>query len=94
MITIDLPEVFTEKFVSRIPSQRQHISKLLKQGIAVSYSLSFDRKKLWVVLAADSEAEVHTLINKFPIKNYIKYELCPLLFNETSLNTVPHLWLN
>jgi hypothetical protein len=94
MVIIDLPKVFSPEFITLIPSQRQHINRLLKKGDVVNYSLSYDRKRLWVVVAAFSEKEVHNVIHGFPIRNYIGYTVIPLLFNETSLNSVPHLWLN
>lgn len=94
MVIIDLPKVFSPEFITLIPSQRQHISRLLKKGDVVNYSLSYDRKKLWMVIAAVSEKEVHTIIQSFPVRNYIGYSIIPLLINETSLNSMPHLWLN
>ncbi len=94
MVIIDLPAGFTREFISIIPSQRKHINRLLRRGEVSNYSLSSDRRKLWIVLSSFSEAEVHDIIRQLPIHKHIRYTVYPLLFNETSLNSVPHLWLN
>jgi hypothetical protein len=94
MVEIDLPKVMSEEFKSLIPFQRLFINGMMKKGIIVNYSLSLDRGKLWVVMAANSIHEVKNHVGTFPIYCYISYKVYELLFHEGSFNAVPHLWLN
>jgi hypothetical protein len=94
MVEISLPEELGPEFINLIPLQRALINNLLKKGVIVNYSLSLDRGKLWVVVAARSVPQVKTIIGSFPIIGFIKYSVHELLFHEGTLNAVPHLWLN
>ena len=94
MIDIDLPHEPDEGFMQLIPYQRAHISKLMKKGMLTNYSLSFDRRKLWVVLHAESHHQVKQILGSFPIFNYIRFTINNLLFHEANTITAPQLWLN
>jgi hypothetical protein len=94
MVEISLPKIMDLEFGNLIPYQRSMIHNLIKKGIIVNYSLSLDRGKLWVVVAARSISEVKNIVGSFPIINYITYTVNELLFHEGSYNPVPHFWLN
>ena len=94
MIDIELQGVFNDDFFQLIPAQREYINRLLKKGVIVNYSLSADRKKLWVTMNASSQGEVQEIVDSFPIRKYLRYQIYTLLFHESSEALVPHLWLN
>jgi muconolactone delta-isomerase len=94
MADIKLPEKMDDDFVRLIPSQRAYVNRMMKKGIITSYSLSFNRRKLWVVLNADDRVNAHEIIGAFPIYPYISYELYSLLFHESNTINAPQLWLN
>ena len=54
MIDIDLPSTPTEEFIELIPSQRAHVNTLMAESKIVSYSLSMDRSRLWVIVNAET----------------------------------------
>ena len=93
MIEITLPDTMTSEFIELIPSQRKFIDKMMKKGVIISYSLSFDRSKLWVVVLSNSISEVRNLVGSFPIFCYIKFKINNLLFHEAN-SQVPQFWLN
>ena len=83
MIEIDLPEMFTETFMSKIPEQRDHINKLLARGIIRSYTLSLDRSKLWIVAIAEDEFAVIQMIDRFPLAEYMIPDITELMFHNS-----------
>ena len=94
MIDIDLPKEVTAEFLSLIPKQKNLVSKLMKEGRISNYSLSYDRRKVWIVLNAQSAFEVKDTIRSFPIYTYIRYKVHNLLFHDSSSINTPQLWLN
>lgn len=94
MVDIDLPETLSPDFMKLIPHQRKYITRMMKKGVVASYSVSYDRKKLWVTVHADSLYDVKNLIGSFPIFNHIRFTIHNLLFHESSYLTSPQMWLN
>lgn len=94
MAEIDLPKQYSVEFVSLIPEQRATVSKLLKKGVILNYSLAMDRSKLWVILEAKDKLEARNIIGSFPIFNHIRVKIFDLMFNQVTANIIPQLWLN
>lgn len=94
MVDIDLPELLSSEYIKLIPKQRSFVNKMMGEGVISNYSLSFDRRKLWVVINTDTPLEVKTIIESFPIYNHIKFKINSLLFHETNITSIPHMWLN
>jgi hypothetical protein len=94
MVDIELPDAINEEFIILIPYQRAAINKMMKQGIISNYSLSIDRRKLWVVMNAESLKEVKMKLATFPIHSFISYKIFNLLFHESNTISTPQLWLN
>ncbi len=94
MIDIYLPRQADEDYFNLIPSQRVMVNKLLNEGVIINYSLSEDRKRLWVILLAGSLLEAKKIISKFPVFPYVEAKIYNLLFHQTTTNSLPQLWLN
>ena len=94
MADISLPETLSNEFIALIPKQRAFVKKMMNEGVISNYSLSSDRKKLWVIINAATRFDAHNIIGSFPISNYIRYTINNLLFHETNVAFVPHMWLN
>ena len=94
MVDIDFLGELDFKFWQLIPAQRRLVNGLMKNGVISDYSLSIDRQKLWVVINADKLKEVKAVIESFPIRDYISYNIYSLLFHERNSISVPQLWLN
>lgn len=94
MIDIDLPETLSREFIKLIPKQRAFVKRMMNEGIISNYSLSSDRKKLWVVVNADTPFDVKNIMGSFPIFNHIRFKINNLLFHDTSFTSIPQMWLN
>lgn len=94
MVDIQLPEIFSDDFVSLIPAQRAHIDQLLGDRVISSYTLSLDRSKLWATVPADSEEEVMDLLAEMPLMKFMRVDIYELAFHETSTMGIPHMSLN
>ena len=79
MVDINLPDTFDPEFAELIPHQRAFTYKMMEKGTIINYSLSMDRKKLWVIISAESIREVKKVMSSFPIINYIRFTIHDLL---------------
>ncbi len=94
MVDIQLPDSLNREFMKLIPHQRKFINRLMKKGIIVSYSVAYDRKKLWVIINAETLFDVKNVIGSFPIFTHITFKIHNLLFHESSHLAAPQMWLN
>lgn len=81
MIDIDLPEEMTKEFLSLIPKQRKVVDNLVQDGVIDNYTLSFDRKKLWIVMNAQNENSAMDILSTFPLIGYMQLQLHELAFH-------------
>lgn len=93
-VDIDLVDSFSTPFIQTIPAQRDIVNKLMDEGIIVSYSLSVERDKLWIVMEAKTEQDVLDILAKFPLIKYMKPEIFELAFHDNIHSGFPHLSLN
>jgi len=94
MIIIKFLALFNEEFVSLIPSQRDEVSRLMDKGILTSYSLSLDRKTLWITLIASSSEAVETTLKMMPLYKFMHYEIVELMFHNNPVFTPMHFSMN
>jgi muconolactone delta-isomerase len=94
MVEINLPDPFPEDFIIKIPEQRQVINGLLETEKLHSYSLSLDRRKLWCIVNGESEYEVITILNEFPLIDYMDYSITELMFHNGVVLKVPAFSIN
>ncbi len=94
MVEFDLPVPFTETFVERIPEQRMMVDEFMNAGKIISFALSEDRSRLWMVLHADNDFEVLDIINEFPLIEEMPYTITELMFNHAGAFKVPAFSLN
>ncbi|TAF76809.1 MAG: hypothetical protein EAZ53_03350 [Bacteroidetes bacterium] len=94
MVSINLPESIDNNFVSLIPDQRVYVDTLIAKGTILSYSLSVDRTKLWIIFSCQNEKEVAKYLNRFPIAEYLEYEIIELLFHNSPEMVFPAISLN
>ncbi len=84
IVDIQIPMNPDQEFFELIPLQRNHIDKLLEQGVIMSYSLSLDRLRLWVTMNAHTEREAIEILSTFPMFKYFEPTIYPLMFHNTS----------
>lgn len=94
MVDITLPEHLTQDFAQLIPAQRSFINKMFERGIITSYSLTLDRSKLWVIFYTATAEDAEQVIRKFPIAEYITYQIHELMFHNSMSTMLPVVSLN
>jgi len=94
MIIVHFITTLNEEFVSLIPSQRTEVNRLMEKGILTSYSLSSDRKILWMILLAASSKAVETTLKMMPLYKFMQYEIIELLFHNNPSYTSMHFSMN
>ena len=94
LVHIELPDIFTTRFMSLIPRQRVIINKLLENKTLLSYSLDMERQNVWAFIDAKNEQEVMDLISTFPIIKDVKVNITELAFYDTAPIGLPELNMN
>ncbi len=82
-----------ENFWAIIPSHRQHVNELMRDETIVTYAVNEVRSKGWVVLNAQSEDEAREIVEEFPIRPFVRYEIDELFIFDSMIGA-PKLVLN
>ena len=93
-VHIKLPEIFTSRFASLIPGQRQLVNALLEKRVILNYALSMDRSNLWVTMQAKNQLAVMDILATFPIINDVKIEIFELAFFDAAHVGMPEIIMN
>lgn len=94
IIDCNLHNPHSEAFMQLIPSQRAVVNDLMFEGKILNYSVSIDRKKLWMVVNAESEEAVIDMLSKFPLIQFMDVEVHPLLFHNSPQRSFAQISLN
>ncbi len=94
MADITLPETITDEFAALIPFQRARVNVLMFEGKILSYSLSMDRSRLWVVVSAATVDDAHSIIASFPIYHFVRVQVQELMFHNGTHLLHPQFSLN
>ena len=89
LVEVELPENPDPMFFELIPQQRLQINKMMSEGKIISYTLSQDRQKLWCIFNASTEFDVMAMLSEFPLSNYMKSQIFPLMFHNSVLLSMP-----
>ena len=89
MVEFDVPYPMNAEFASLIPAQRNAADKMMADQQILSYSLTVDRRRLFVIFSADSEAELFKLITSLPLTPYMHYEYQELMFHNAPWLLLP-----
>lgn len=85
MIDINLPEEINDDFQSKIPMQVESVSLHMQSGNIISYTLTMDRHKLWIVVSARSKNDAKSMLKTMPLYSYFDYTIHELMFNNINL---------
>jgi muconolactone delta-isomerase len=94
MVDFTLPTDLPEEFVNKIPQQRSMVNRLLTEGKILNYALSLENSKLWVVFAAQSEADLMEMVHRLPLTQYMKVRVNELTFYNSLNGFVPAFSVN
>ena len=94
MVEVWLPEQFTPEMMALVPKQRLVVNHLMRKGRLRAYTLSGDRRRLWLVVVAEQEQDIDRIINAFPLAQYMTYESQELMFHNSVGEQLPTISLN
>jgi hypothetical protein len=86
MVIIRFISPFSEEFISLIPEQRAAANELMEKGIITSYSLSIDRRILWINLHVSSRDSVDETLQRMPLFKFMRYETVDLMFHNSPVS--------
>lgn len=93
-IDITLLDSFSKQFLELIPSQRRVVEQLMNDSKIISYSLSLDRSKLWIVAEGANDEEILDMLSEFPLIKFMRPDVHELAFHDNIHSGFPHLSLN
>ena len=93
-VHITLPDVFTRRFASLIPQQRECVNQLLQERVILNYALDIDRSHLWVTMQAKDHQTIMDVLATFPIIKDVKVEIFELAFFDSAPMGLPELIMN
>ena len=94
MVEVWLPDEFSAEMMALVPRQRMIVNHLMRKGRLRSYTLSGDRRRLWLVVLANEPTEIDRLISAFPLAPYMTYETQQLMFHNSIGEQLPSISLN
>lgn len=94
MIEVAMPKEPPMEFYVLVPSQRDFVVDMMDKGVILSYGLSEDRTKLWIVAVAGSFEEVGAMTERFPMFKFMDFKVEELMFYNNSKHKLPELSLN
>jgi muconolactone delta-isomerase len=94
MVEIFLPEAMEMDFMRMIPAHRAYINELITNGTILSYSISFDRSKGWIIFYSDKAEEVLDIVQQFPIHRFITIEINELFIHDGEAYRFPKMNYN
>lgn len=93
-IHIKLPELFSPRFASLIPQQRERVNALLDSRVILNYALDMERANLWITMVAENQEGVMDVLATFPIIKDVKVEVFELAFFDAAPIGLPDLIMN
>lgn len=94
MIRLRFPAEPGAEFFQLIPAQRAIVDRLLRRGLIRSYTLSADRRDLWIVVRAEDEDAVRRVIEKLPLSEFADVHAEEAMFHLAAEELFPEPSLN
>jgi hypothetical protein len=86
----DLDEYFWEI----LPEHRENVNNLLSKEVIETYGVNVERTKGWITINARDEDEVVNILESFPIRDYITYDVDQLFIFDNALGLMPKMVFN
>ena len=94
MVEFTMPSRLSDEFISAVPKQRRLIDQYLKNGKILSYALSVETYRMWVVFQVDSESELMSLISYLPLSSLLDVQISPLTLLNIPKDDLSDICLN
>lgn len=94
MVQIYLPDYLGDDFYTLIPKHREFINLLIEKGNIVNYYINAEKTKGWIEMNGKSADEVKGFVNRFPIKQFIRFDIQEIMIFDGEAYRLPKLVLN
>ncbi len=94
MVEFILPQHLDESFTKRLPEQRVVVDELFEDNRILSYTLSLEHKRIWMIVSTESENELQQIIGLLPLSKKMEKDYCLITFHITKPSELPEFSLN
>ena len=77
IVDIAITNPSAPELASLIPAERQRVAELAAQGLVTAGYMRNDAPGVFLIMQADSEAEVRAALESLPMHRFLKYEIIP-----------------
>jgi len=84
MIEFKIPQPMPQEMIELVGAQREKVDDLIVDGEILSYTLSRNREKLWIVVETETEVDAFDIISELPLTKYMKIDIHPLMFHDSA----------
>jgi hypothetical protein len=85
---------FSDDFMSYVPEHRTYINMLINTNVIESYAVSMETYRSWIILNAETKAEVDTILAKSTLYKFWTYDIDELFVYDSQNFRLPKLELN
>ena len=83
-----------ERMARLIPKQRAFVEEMFERGVFHMYTVSENLDKWWCSIEADSEEDVHRILEDMPIIDWLNPTINGLMFYNSADQMIPPISLN
>lgn len=95
MVELTLPEILSKEYILQIPKQKKLINKLILKGIISSYTVAYDRSRIWIVVKVKSISSCKKVLQMMPIYRFTNCSIYEIAIHKIiSQIHMHHLCLN
>lgn len=77
VIDIALTKPFDQELIDLVPAERQRVQELAAQGLVKAGYLRSDTRGAYLIMQADSEAEVRAALQSLPMHRFMQCAIVP-----------------
>jgi muconolactone delta-isomerase len=84
MIEFSIPQPMPQEMIELVGAQRDKVDELIFEGEILSYTLSRNRERLWIVVETETEDDAFDIISELPLTKFMKVDIHPLMFHDSA----------
>lgn len=73
-----------QEMIELVGAQRDKVDELIFEGEILSYTLSRNRERLWIVVETETEDDAFDIISELPLTKFMKVDIHPLMFHDSA----------
>lgn len=94
MFQVTIKFELNDEFMKLVPEHRAYVNSLIEKNNIEYYTVSLESQKVWILMLAESKAEVFELLSKSPLFSYWEIEIDELMVYDGKNLRLPDVVLN